>query len=729
MIVSTAWDDLFEQAGQKMEPPRYLSPITGDDDLLGLYATHERILIQPRGSLRKNNAFSSDNHALDVRHPALCSFLRSLFLTHKMLFVGYEVNDTDLVHYYNVFRSHFGEQSRKVWAQSYILGAGMPRAGLERLRQMGLRVIDFDLPPGAGGDEETPAREFGALRRFLSRLLDETRTNVTQVERTRRMADFMNETEYARRTIRVRANVSPIGLPEREQLQQLEPAFDLAEVCPYVGVEQEYEQQKRLKDSFLHVIQAAVGSDHDVRLILAVDFEDLQQRAVHKKWLELQLHNLVQFFAQGLGAHRRVKVGDRKGTYEVQQYIFDDREMGDSRKFALYDPRYYQARVTKHPQEVRAAVDVYDLCFEGIAVSNLESLLTVDTDPGRSRRVECVHRALAEGRASTVLREWPSLEAHGERLGAQLRALEHPNRHDVETLLCTAPAHSVMTAVAEDLVFEAIKLHLVAQWRHELGFLAETRTSWLIQVADRAGNPKGDIDKGVYHAEFCTEHPTPLYNLHVAGFTLSHDARHLLLRKRVGQDIFFDPGRWDRSLHGHVRQHSSYNTEFQNEVLHHFGTCGARSCNFVTPRQFLDHCRERRAAGADVGLLGQSAFYGTELLTLVLHADAIPETYDRVRAADGSTVRETVRSRLYLSILPASELPSRDPTGKHFADWALLPVEQVRNLLESGQAVTCRTCLDGQVEVRAEDLTHEARKLLAICYDEVLSKLVADRPG
>jgi hypothetical protein len=724
MIVSTTWDDLFEQAAQKLEPPRYLSPITHDDDLLGLYATQEQILIQPHGSLRTGNAFSVDDYAYDVRHPALSSFLRSLFLTHKMLFVGYDVNDTDLVHYYNVFRLHFGEQAQKLWAQSYILGLGSPKAGLERLRQMGLRVLDFQMSSG-DGEEDAGAREFEAMRRFLRCLYNETRTNLTQVERTRRMAEFMSETEYARRTIRVRANISPIGLPEREQLQQLEPSFDLAEVCPYVGVEQEYEQQKCLKDNFLHVIQAAVSSDHDVRLILAVDFEALQQRTVHKKWLELQLRNLIEFFERGLGASPHVKVVDRKGTYEIQQYIFDDREMVDSRKFDLYDPRYYQARVTKNPQEVQAAVDVYDLCFTGIAVSNLESLLTVDKDRGRQHLVECVYRALSDSHATGVLREGPALESHRERLGGQLRSLENPSRHDVETLLCTAPSHRVMAAISEDVVFEAIKLHLLDQWKHELGFLGETRTSWLIQVTDREGNPKGDIDKWTYLTEFCGEHPLPLYNLHVVGFVLTHDARHLLLRKRVCEDILFDPGRWDRSVHGHVRQHSSYNIEFQTEVLHHFGTCGVRTCNFVTPRQFLDQCRERRSAEANLGLLGKSAFYGTELLALVLHADAIPDTYDRVRASDGATVREMVRSRLYLGLLPTAELPQRDPTGKHFVDWALLPVEQVRPFLETDQAVSCETCLSGQTEIHAEDLTHEARKLLKICYDEVLAKLVS----
>jgi hypothetical protein len=723
MIVCTTWDDLFEQAAQKLESPRHLSPITHDEDLLGLYANQEQILIQPHGSLRKGNAISVDDYAYDMRHPALSSFLRSLFLTHKMLFVGYEVNDTDLVHYYNAFRLHFGEQAQKLWAQSYILGLGSPQAGLERLRQMGLRVLDFRLST-SGGEEDAGAREFEAMRRFLHRLLNETRTNLTQVERTRRMAEFMNETEYARRKIRVRANISPIGLPDLEQLQQLEPAYDLAEVCPYVGVEQEYEQQKCLKDNFLYVVQAAVSSDHDVLLILAVDFESLQQRTVHKKWLELQLRNLIEFFEQGLGAHSRVKVVDRKGIYEVQQYIFDDREMVDSRKFDLYDPRYYQARVTKNPQEVHAAVDVYDLCFTGIAVSNLESLLTVEKDPGRKHLVKSVYRALADSRAADVFREAPALESRGERLGGELRGLEHPSQHDVETLLCTAPPHSVLAAISEDVVFDAIKLHLLAQWKQELGFLAETRTNWLIQITDQEGNPKGDIDRAAYHTEFCREHPLPLYNLHVVGFTLTHDARHLLLRKRVCEDILFDPGKWDRSVHGHVRQHSTWNIEFQDEVLHHFGTCGVRTCNYVTSRQFLDQCRERQTAGADLGQLGNSAFYGTELLALVLHADALPDTYDRVRASDGVTVREMVRSRLYLSLLPVAELPQSDPTRKHFVDWALLPVEQVQPFLK-GQTVTCETRHSGNAQIHAEELTHEARKLLKICYDEILAKLVS----
>ncbi len=727
ITVSTAWDDLFEQAGRRLEPPRYLSPIATDADLLGLCHNQETVFLQPRGSIRRGTAFSADQQACDLRHPALTSFLHNLFLTHRLLFVGYDVNDADLLHYYHVFRRHFGDQARRLWAQSYTLGLGMPKAGVERLRQMGLRVIAFDLPLADLGPEAARTKEFAALRRFLQLLLDETRPDVTLEERARRIADFLNETPYARRTIRVRAGLSPIGLPEQKQLNEFTPPLELLSVCPFVGGEQEYEQQKRLKDSFLGVLESAVTSEHDVFLILSVDFEDLQARSAHKQWLELQLQNLIDFCEHGLGSCPQVKVLDRHGSYEVQQMLLDDREMVESRKFDPFNRDYHLARVSKDPREVKAAVEVYDLCFRGIAAMNLEAMLAGDSDPGRKHLVSCIHQALDEGRIADLFRSPPVAESHARRLGAQLRGLTHPSFQELETLLCTAPPHSVLAALEEQVVFEAIKLHLIAQWKHELRLLSETRTSWWDQVTDQDGNPKGELDKVSFHALLREDRPIDLYNLHVSGFALTIDAQHLILRKRVDvqEDIFFDPARWDRTIHGHVRNHSTYSREFRTEVLHHFAQSGIEGCCYVTLQQFLEHCRERRAARNDLGLLGLSAFYETDVFAFPLHAGPIRDVYQRHRASDGAVVREPVRTMLYLSILPIAELPRHDPTGKHFTDWALVPLEKITQLVNTQHPVQCATCGSGAVEIRGTDLTDEARKLLKICHDEVLVQLQA----
>ncbi len=725
MIVSTAWDDLFEQAGRRLEPPRYLSPITTDAELLGLYQNQETIFLQPRGNIRRGSTFSADQQSCDMRHPALASFLHNLFLTHRLLFVGYDVNDADLLHYYHVFRQHFGEQARTLWAQSYILGLGMPKAGVERLRQMGLRVIAFDLPLMNMGSRAVRTKEFAVLHCFLRLLLDETRPDVNVEERARRIAGFLSETPYARRSIRVRAGLSPIGLPEQEQLAGITPPLDPVAVCPFVGGKLEYEQHKRLKESFLNVLDSAVNSRHDVFLILSVDFEDLQVRSAHKKWLELQLQNLIDFCERGPGSSPRVKVLDRHGSYEVQQIILDDREMVESRKFDPFNRNYHLTRVVKDRREVKAAVDVFDLCFRGIAAMNLEAMLAGDSDPGRKHLVSRIHRALEQGQITGLFRTPPVAESDGKRLATQLRDLTRPSLQELGTLLCTAPTHSVLAAFKEDLVFEAIKLHLIAQWKHELRLLSETRTSWRDLVTDQDGNPRGELDKFSFHALLREDQPIDLYNLHVSGFALTPDAQHLVLRKRVDvqEEIFFDPARWDRTIHGHVRHHSTYSREFRAEVLHHFTGCGIDGCCFITRQQFLEHCRERRAAQAELGLLGQSAYYETEVLAFPLHAEPIRDVYSRHRASDNAIVREPVRTMLYLSILPTAKLPTGDPTGKHFADWALLPLERIPELVNTEQPIPCATSQDRPVEIRSADLTDEARKLLKICYDEVLVQL------
>ena len=127
LIVSTTWDDLFERAGRRLTPPVFLNAITNDEELLSLYSPRGPMLIQPQGSLRKENAIVEGlmHHSHEGNHPGLCAFLRALFFSHRILFLGFGDRDTGLLDYYRLLETRLGRQSVGVWSRSYVFAPTM----------------------------------------------------------------------------------------------------------------------------------------------------------------------------------------------------------------------------------------------------------------------------------------------------------------------------------------------------------------------------------------------------------------------------------------------------------------------------------------------------------------------------------------------------------------------------------------------------------------------------
>ena len=729
-IVSTNWDDLFEQAGRNLDPPIFLNAITTDEELFGLYTPHGPMLIQPRGSLRKGNA-AVDRHAAlghAWRHPGLCDFLRTLFFTHRILFVGFGDKDPGLLYYYHLLEAQLGSQAAQVWAQSYVFAPMMTRVGVERLRQMGMRIIECYLPSTSIEGRARASQESVAMECFLQAVLDETRPVVNRLGRSRRIAEFMGETEYLGQDLRGRAGLSPIGLPERTQLAH----DDYSAIPPGLSLTAEYDEQERMKHIFLHAIHRTVASGHSVNLILSTDFESLQDRATHKRWAQLQLQNLVEFFESGDGKDEHVRVVDRHGPFEMQQYIFGEGELAESVKLDVHDPTYYYARTSKDPREAKAAARLFDVCFAGLASRNLEDLLAIYENPGRKYLVQKVCDALREGGLEPVLKNAGVRDPLAARLAEELRSTASTGIHDaqvlranVEGLLTTWPAHVAMSVLSEDVVYQAIKAHLIAQWKHELLTLSETRPGWIIQLTNCNGEPKGELEKDACHRALYGEEESELYNLHVAAFVLTSDARRLILRKRRDDGPYFDPGKWDRTVTGHVKKDSTYSREFCSEVLEHFESGGVRGTTFVTRAQFVEVCQQRATQSSRMGgEKNAGVLHGRDVIAFSLHAEALPNVYRRVRAEDSMPIMESVRSMLYLCIMPRPELPLGDPSGKHFADWVEVPLEEVGRLLSTKSSIHCTTVIAGQCEeIGPTTMTHEAWALLQMCYDEILADL------
>jgi hypothetical protein len=174
-----------------------------------------------------------------------------------------------------------------------------------------------------------------------------------------------------------------------------------------------------------------------------------------------------------------------------------------------------------------------------------------------------------------------------------------------------------------------------------------------------------------------------------------------------------------------MRRHGSDHSEFQTEVSHHFDAPEVTECSFIAPQEFLSLCAERRALDEDAAALGENAFIEPMVLACRLHGEAIAGLYQRTRASDGVVICEPVRSMLYLCILPTRDLPKQDPTGKHFADWALLPIEKVESLFD-GAPVECETIHAGRTPISPDDLTEESKALLRVCHEEFLSQLCGE---
>lgn len=717
MIVSTEWDDLFEEAGRRMDPPVYPASIATGQELLGLADTPKPVLIRPLGSIRMGDSIMTRQMAA-VKGPgstALPSFLASLFVTNHVLFLGYGVTDPVLLHYQWLFESEYGDQARRIWTRSYFFEPGLTKAGADWLEQLGLRVLDPGTNLSNSDEEEREFREQELLRLFLEELLAETRLDVTRILRTKRIVDFLAESEHLGKDMRIRARTGPIGQLTEEDLSQLSRQRGEVIRGPYSPQDAEYVYQKQLKEQFAVALERTVRSGHLAKFLLSANIESIQLRTAHQKWLELRLRHLVEFFESGMGASESILVVDRKGTYETQQYILGNKELAESRRVSAADSTYHLARTTKDPGEVKTAVDLFDLCFQAVALDNFQTLLEQSDDEGRTFLIDTLGKAIVDNKLESVLMpQSPEEDALAVRFRQQLRTNNHLTRKDVETLVGTSPPHAVLSVVADRIVYEAIKLHLIGQWREELETLRKDRPNWRIEVTDSNGKPKGTLEKDVYHQLIARSKDPDLYNLHAAGFVLTSDAQRVILRKRQDgmASPLFDPGKWDRTVHGHVRHGVHFSQEFLSELMEHFSDCNVHACEFVAQEQFVNICRQRR---------NETDFHPPRhapIFTLQLRRDPIVDTYERWRPGYSQPIEEPVRTMLYVCLMPTAELPKRRD-DKHYADWIEIPLDDLHEMVLSEDAssrIVGRTVIAGdEVAVGRDSMTDQCWKLLPYC--------------
>lgn len=707
LIITTNWDDLFERAaeGTRNDP---LFAVTRDEQLRGCFAGQGPLLIKPHGSLGGPTvAAQSHVYTFEAMHPGLSVFLQSLFFTHRLLFVGYSFGDPDFLRWYHLFAHYLDKYATQEWAKPFILCIGDERR--RRLwENMHFKVLDATL-----GEKESRT---SALLSVLTDLRDRTTHHVEKEKRAGRIAEFLEDTGLSTAELRVRAGLSPLGIPDDSD--------DARSCAPWQAPE--YRAQQQLRAAFARCL-----SGREVHLILSTDFESLQQRALNPNWARLCLQRLIAFFSTDRAADQ-IYVVDRRGPYEMQQYIVGDRAMVESRKLGVFDAVYHDARIEMNQRVVRQAVEVFDSCFVSFVLSNLENLLSDQVGRGRdclasevwkTRTDLAVNEAEFEKRVLAVAAGGSSERLFADAVGVCERLKNARTLEDLAEMLSHESPFVLMLLLGIDAFKTPIRMHLLQLWERDLERLAQSRSAHLlIQLTDASGVVNGYLDKAQYHLHLLGhqheqgEEPQ-FWNMHVAGFFLTSDGRRLVLRRRIKDAQHFDEWKWDRTISGHVRMHSTFKEEIVAEIGHHLGE-RLSQCEFARDldefRKFGVARRFRKGRERSTPLLVQLSDTPVGHLFRKGHCDGLQCIY------------EPVKTLPFLGILPRDDVLCVEPGNKHCDGWLQITLPEASRLLR-GMRVRCKKGrvvpaeLEGS-EISAEMVTTEGLALLPLVLDSLRGK-------
>ena len=164
------------------------------------------MLIQPQGSLRKENAIVEGlmHHSHEGNHPGLCAFLRALFFSHRILFLGLVTGIPACSTTIGCWKRGWAGRRRACGAARTSSPPRWRPGAVERLQQMGLHILDCFVPQTGTSARHETSHERIAWESFLKVLRRETQLIVNRVERSRRIADFLRKTQCVGRELRAR---------------------------------------------------------------------------------------------------------------------------------------------------------------------------------------------------------------------------------------------------------------------------------------------------------------------------------------------------------------------------------------------------------------------------------------------------------------------------------------------------------------------------------------------
>jgi len=138
-ILTTNYDDLLEQVIRKNSLP--FSVVTKDEEFP--YALNTNLLVKIHGDLNNTDFVLKEDDYLDYsqNHPLIEAFLKSVFATKVVLFIGYSFSDVDLKMIMQSVRNILGEDFQYAYLLS--VDENLHFAQRDYLKKKGINVISY----------------------------------------------------------------------------------------------------------------------------------------------------------------------------------------------------------------------------------------------------------------------------------------------------------------------------------------------------------------------------------------------------------------------------------------------------------------------------------------------------------------------------------------------------------------------------------------------------------
>lgn len=567
VIVTTNWDTYLEQAYTKTKKSkRKIHPILNDYQLVQYYGSAKPLFIKPHGEFGHYPiATDEDVYTIEERHPLLFQFIKNLFYTHTIIFVGYSLSDPDFLSYFFRFASsgkkHFAIQFREIDE----ITSSWQNKLLSTYQSMG--VIEIDLNQCSSEKEWNGiwAKGYGW---FLQKLRGDALSACGRpiirgdVERSQKIAQLLQEhADYVKpnEKLRIRAGLSPVALPKLTKenndyyTKWESDEYDTKVRAPWPkGSQEEYYQPKKsMADQFKSLVEKSISQNGNVFLILSSDFESLQQRVTDSKWVACRLKVLCDFFEKEVGKDERVGVVDRSGPYEIQQYLIgEDLKIESQKRHEAGEP-YYVARIEDNPDIILQDIEIFESCFLSFKLKHLQELqsllkgmgLTYIVDSIKKMNSESVFRdndtqeirleakklieKVAEKEKDTGYRE-DIINKYTEKAKKIRTRLENAKTKDenddsITHILSSEPAEILLILLKDTIVIQAVKKHLIEKWTYQSKELAGDRSPKLrISLVDVETHPRGSMQKRPYHLLLPQLMEIPK-NLHETSYTIDEN--------------------------------------------------------------------------------------------------------------------------------------------------------------------------------------------------------------
>ncbi len=683
-IVTTNWDTLIESTVADYDKP--VTVVRNSFQLRGCQSAAPPVVVKVHGSFGEPIvARERDVHSFEDANPGLTSFLQSLFFTHRLLFVGYSFADPDFQRLYYWYDRLMAPSRRNRWAQHDVIAVGEKPARVDLWRSMGLNVYSFPAQ-----EEERTAM----LVQVLKKLSSAATPSVSEEDRPSFIADRLQRPEVYKSTLRIRTGFGPLGAPRRLR--------DWGE----------------LRDTLI----SAMGKAEQTKIILSADAESITSRSEEPDLSAGRLRRLIEFFEDADSELlRKVVVVDRRSPYEIQQYIIGSAYLIESRKIHALKGGYPFTRLSHDPETIGRAIEIFDVCFDSFVIANLEDMLHDPPGAGREELASDIRRLAGQHDApsdETLVGTW-------NRLVETCDAERQGNSRLEEVMLNESPG-ALFQILPSPMIHSAIRTHLLHLWRHDLARIASRAPHSYVNICNRSGDEIfGHVDKRAFHDERLNMRPKPgqqglersLWNMHVAGLAFSCDGERLVLRRRLISGNRYDRGKWDRTVVGHVRMHSSWDQEMHLEIRHHFNRppTYANEWRKVSLERFKSEIEERRDLGdCDLGMAANQPI----LVARLTGEQPVAGSYSRTVKDIRKKVVEHALTMPYVCLLSAPELPDVE-NNNHALQWAEVPLDSARRFVndknEACPIENARVLPSGEAtEISRQDCTEELVNLLGV---------------